>query len=158
MTVVNRQRVLVISGNIEVSNEIVTLLSGYGYFVEYCHSRMEGMRRFRAHKQPIIILDVNVLRTFPARMFQFIQRVRRNTIVLIAASKKEESEAFDRLSLGAYDVLNLPLKTDFLKLTLKRAIAHHQLTLENLFVKNVLFFSLLVVPLWMLLAYLMLIR
>lgn len=158
MTTANRQRVLVISRNTEVSNELVTLLSGYGYFVEYCQGRMEGMRRFRAHKQPIVILDVKVLRTFPARMFKFIQSVRRNTIVLIAASRKEESEAFDRLSLGAYDVLHLPLKTDFLKLTLKRALAHHQLTLENLFVKNILFFSLLMVPLWLLLAYLMLTR
>ena len=29
----NRHRVLVISGNTEVRNELVTLLSGYGYFV-----------------------------------------------------------------------------------------------------------------------------
>ena len=149
----NRQRVLVISGSSEVRNEMVTLLSGYGYFVEYCHNRLDGMRKFRAHKPPILILDIPTLRTSPKRLFNLIQRIRKNTIVLIAAYKREEEEAFERLQLGAYDVLNIPLKTDFLKLTLSRALAHHNLTLENIFVKNAVFFGLIMAPIWILLAY-----
>lgn len=152
----NRHRVLVISRSRDLRNELVTLLSGYGYFVEYCQSRMEGIRKFRAHKQSIVILDVPVLRTFPQRLFRFIRMIRRNTIVLIAANRKEEAEAVQRLDLGAYDILHLPLKTDFLKLTLKRALDHHKLTVENLFVKNAVFFGLLMAPLWAILAYLIL--
>lgn len=156
MTQVNRQRVLVISKNSDVRNEIVTLLSGYGYFVEFCQSRGEGIRKFRAHKQPILILDVGILRIFPKRFFDFIQRVRKNTIVLIAAHKKDEADAFEKIRMGAYDILNLPLRTDFLKLTLKRALAQHALTLENIFVKNILFFGMIFLPLWLFLAYLIL--
>jgi DNA-binding NtrC family response regulator len=155
MSAANRHRVLVISRSSELRNELVTLLSGYGYFVEYCQSRMEGVRKFRHHKQPIVILDVPALRAFPRRLFKLIQRVRKNTIVLVAAHKAEEHEAFDKLGLGVYDVLNLPLKTDFLKLTLKRALDHHRVTLENIFVKNFVFFALLMLPLWALLAYLL---
>lgn len=151
----SRHRVLVISRSAEVRNEIVTLLSGYGYFVEFCHSRLEGIRRFRSHKQPIVILDVPMLRTFPQRMFRLIKMVRRNTIVLIASQKKEEAEAFQQLQLGAYDILNLPLKTEFLQLTLSRALAHHQLQMENIFVKNAVFFGLLMCPVWILLAYIL---
>jgi DNA-binding NtrC family response regulator len=152
----NRHRVLVISRSRDLRNELVTLLSGYGYFVEFCQSRMEGIRKFRAHKQSIVILDVPVLRTFPLRLFRFIQMIRRNTIVLIAANRKEEAEAVQRLNLGAYDILHLPLQTDFLKLTLKRALDHHKLTVENIFVKNTVFFGLLMAPLWAILAYLIL--
>lgn len=151
----NRQRVLVISGNLEIRNEMVTLLSGYGYFVEYCHSRLEGVRKFRSHKPPILIVDVPTLRTYPRRLFRLIHRVRKNTIILIAAQKREEAEAIERLQLGAYDVLNLPLRTDFLKLTLSRALDHHKLMLENIFVKNVIFFGLLVLPVWIFLSYLL---
>jgi DNA-binding NtrC family response regulator len=153
MSEINRHRVLVISKSPELRNELVTLLSGYGYFAEYCQNRMDGIRKFRAHRQPIVILDVPILRSFPGRLFTFFHKVRRNTIILIAAQKKEESEAFEKLSMGAFDILNLPLKTDFLKLTLSRALSHHRLTLENIFVKNVLFFILLMAPLWALLAY-----
>lgn len=144
---------MVISRNTEVRNELVTLLSGYGYFVEYCRDRVEGMRKFRHHKQPIVILDVPTLRGFPKRLFRFIQLVRKNTIVLIAANKLEEAEALERVSMGAYDVLNLPLKTEFLKLTLRRALAHHRLTLENIFIKNALFFAIVLAPIWALLSY-----
>lgn len=150
----NRHRVLVISRSPDLRNELVTLLSGYGYFVEFCQNRMEGVRKFRAHKQSIVILDVPVLRNGPKRLFDYFRTIRRNTIVLIAANRKDEVEAVQKLDLGAYDVLNLPLKTDILKLTLKRALEHHRLMLENLFVKNVLFFSLLMLPLWAYLAYL----
>ena len=156
MPEVNRHRVLVISKSAEVRNELVTLLSGYGYFVEYCHNRMEGVRKFRAHRQPIVILDVPVLGAFPKRLFKLIRLVRKNTIVLIAANKKDEALAFERLALGAYDVLHLPLKTEFLKLTLSRAISYHRLTLENLFVKNFVFFALLMFPVWAFLAFLIL--
>jgi DNA-binding NtrC family response regulator len=146
--------VLVISRSPEVRNELVTLLSGYGYFVEYCQTRIEGVRKFRAHKQPIVILDVPILRTFPKRFFRLIQKVRKNTIVLVAAQKNEEAEAFEKIGFGAYDVLNLPLRTDFLKLTLSRALDYHKLNLENIFVKNAIFFSLLMIPIWLLLAFL----
>jgi DNA-binding NtrC family response regulator len=150
----NRHRVLVVSGNTEVSNELVTLLSGYGYFVESSRNRIEGVRKFRAHKQPIVILDLPILRIMPARLINLIHRIRRNTIVLIAANKKEEAEAFDKLGHGGvYDILDLPLKTDSLKSTLNRALEHHRLTLENIFVKNVLFFGLLMSPIWLLAAY-----
>lgn len=158
MSEVNRHRVLVISKRPDVRNELVTLLSGYGYFVEYCPTRMDGIRKFRAHKQPIVILDVPILRLFPSRLLRLIQQVRKNTIVLIAAHKHEEPEAFDKVGMGVYDVLNLPLKTEFLKLTLSRALNHHRLTLENLFVKNFVFFGLLMLPIWALLAYLILVR
>lgn len=150
----NRHRVLVISRSAELRNELVTLLSGYGYFVEFCGSRMEGVRKFRAHKQSILILDVPVLRSVPQRLFRFIRMIRRNAIVLIAANRKEEAEAVHRMDLGAYDILSLPLKTDFLKLTLARAIEHHQLMVENIFVKNVVFFGLLMLPVWALFAFL----
>ncbi len=151
----NRHRVLVISKRPDVRNELVTLLSGYGYFVEYCSTQLEGVRRFRAHKQPILILDVPVLRIFPKRLFKLIRLVRRNTIILVAAYKNEETDAFGHLQLGAYDILNLPLKTDFLTLTLNRAQAHHMLLIESLFVKNGVFFGLLMAPIWAYLAYLL---
>jgi DNA-binding NtrC family response regulator len=149
----NRHRVLVISRSADLRNELVTLLSGYGFFVEFCQSRMEGVRKFRAHKQSIVILDVPILQTVPQRLFRFFRTIRKNAIILIAANRKEEAEAVQRLDLGAYDILHLPLQTDFLKLTLSRAMEHHRLMVENIFVKNVIFFGLLILPLWALVAY-----
>ena len=155
MSSVNRHRVLVISQSQDLRNELVTLLSGYGYFTEYCKDRLEGLRQFRRHKQAIVIVDLPAIARFPQRWFRTIHTIRKNAIVLVAAHKHEDAEAFSILPMGAYDVLNLPLKTDFLKLTLLRAQNHHRLQIENIFVKNTLFFGLLMLPLWAYMAYLL---
>lgn len=151
----HKHRVLVISHSASLRDELVTLLSGYGYYVEYSNTRIDGIRKFRSHKQPIVIIDVPILKHLPQRLFKLFQMVRKNTIVLIAAHKKEEALAFQHMRLGAYDVLNLPLRTDFLKLTLSRAISNHKLLIENIFVKNTLFFGLLMLPIWVLVIWLM---
>ncbi len=149
----NRQRVLVMSGNSDTRHELVTLLSGYGYFVEESQNRVEGVKKFRAHKQPIVILDLPMLRFFPRRLLQFFQKVRKNTIVLIAAHKREEDDAFQYLKMGAYDLLYLPLKTDSLKMTLSRALNYHQVLLNNIFINNAIYFGLLALPIWLALGY-----
>ncbi len=158
MSWTNRQRILVVSQSPEVRNELVTLLSGYGYFVELAANRLDAARNFRNHKQHIVIFDVPSLRTFPKRLFGFIQTIRKNTIVLIAAHQREEAEAFRHLRLGAYDILNLPLSTDFLRHTMNRAMSYHKTLLENLFVKNAVFFSLLMAPIWAALVYVVWVR
>ena len=144
----NRHRVLVIIKNDYLRFELVTLLSGYGYHVEDCENRLDGMRKFRAHKQPIIIFDVPTLRTFSKRIFTLIRLVQRHAIVLIAATKKEDPFAFDIMKLGAYDILNVPLKTEFLIHTLARAQEYHTRVMENIFVKNFIFLILLLAPIW----------
>lgn len=152
----NRHRVLVISKNDHLRNDLVTLISGYGYFVEDCPNRLEGIHRFRAHKQSIVIIDIPSLRRFSKRIFHLISNIQQNAIVLLAAYKPEQRLAFEHLKLGAYDILNLPLKTESLIHTLNRAQSHHKMLIDNMFLKNILFFGLLMTPLWLLTAYLLL--
>jgi DNA-binding NtrC family response regulator len=151
----NRHRVLVISRNDELRNDLVTLISSYGYFVEDFANRLEAIRRFRAHKQSIIIIDIPSLRRFSKRIFNLIRNIQQNAIILVAAHKPENRIAFEHLSMGAYDVLRLPLKTESLIHTLNRAQSHHRMLIDNMFVKNLLFFGLLMIPLWLLTAYLL---
>ncbi len=152
----NRHRVLVISENDDLRSDLVTLLSGYGYFVEDFKDRLEGVRQFRAHKQSIIILDIPVLRRFSKRIFALIKMVQKNAVILIAAKKEENSLAFKHLRRGAYDILNLPLKTEFLIQTIERAQNHHKAMLENMFIKNILFMGILMSPIWLLTLFLLL--
>ena len=150
----NRHRVLIISKNDELRSDLVTLLSGYGYYVEDFKDRLEGIKQFRAHKQSIIILDIPILRKFSKRIFFLIKMIQKNAIILVAAHQKDTQRAFVHMREGAYDILNLPLKTEFLIQTIERAQSHHRTILENMFVKNVLFFGILMAPLWLLTFYL----
>ncbi len=156
MATSNRHRVLVISQNAELRYSLVTLLSGYGYFVEEAKSRIEGIQKFRAQKQSILIIDYPILRIFTKRLFKLVKLIRKNAIVLIAAQKKDQEQAYFQLGEGAYDILPLPLKTSSLMHTLNRAQNYHQTIVENLFIKNLVFFTLILSPVWLLTIYLLL--
>lgn len=150
----NRHRVLVICKNNQLRFDLVTLLSGYGYFVEESTTRLEGLKSYRSHKQSIVIIDLPILRKYSERMLHYIRSIQKHAIILITANNQQRADTLLPLAQGAYDVLGLPLKRDVLIHTLSRAKNHHNMLLENLFIKNILFFVILLSPLWIYSLYL----
>jgi DNA-binding NtrC family response regulator len=155
MPVQKNYRALII-GRKSLDEELNSILSGYGYFVEHCRTRLEGTRKFRAHKQSLVILDIEAIQGFPERLFRFFRLVRENSIVLVAADARSEPRASRYLIWGAHDVLNLPLRRDALNFTLSRTSAYHRSLVRSTFVKNTLYFGLAMLPLWAVLLYLVL--
>ena len=123
-------------------------LNEHGYFVDHCRTRPEGTRKFRAHKQAIIILDVSTFKRLSARLFRFFHLVRESTIILIAVSEKEQALATKCLIWGAHDIVTLPLNPEALNVTLSRTFEYQKAAIRKVFVKNAFFFSLLMMPVW----------
>jgi DNA-binding response OmpR family regulator len=123
----SRPRLLVICGDHAVRSDLVTLLTGYGYFVDYVGSRDEGIRKFTQHKHAVVIIDVPALPRFPERMFRVFRVYSRNPIILVAAHRGEERIVYPYLDEGAYDILELPLQADYLHFRLRRLVAHGEL-------------------------------
>jgi DNA-binding response OmpR family regulator len=142
-----------IVGRKSLDEELNSILSGYGYFVEHCRTRLEGVKKFRSHKQSLVILDIEAVQGFPERLFRFFRLVRENSIVLVAADARGQSQASRYLLWGAHDVLHLPLDRDVLNFTLSRTSAYHRSLVRSTFLKNSLFFVLAMAPLWALLLY-----
>lgn len=147
----NLPRLLVISRNPKVRDDLVTLLTGYGYYVDYVQDRSEGIARFRQHKQTIVIVDVPALPRFPQRMFRMFRVYRRNPIVLIAAYEDEQERAYSYLKHGVYDVIQLPLNIDYVDIVLSRLVKYNKLTAQNEFMRLLILLTVFVIPLWILL-------
>jgi DNA-binding response OmpR family regulator len=145
-------RALII-GRKTLDDELNSILSGYGYFVEHCRTRLEGVGKFRSHKQSLVILDIEAIQGFPERLFRFFRLVRENSIVIIAADSRRHSQASRYLLWGAHDVLHLPLDRDVLNFTLSRTSAYHRSLVRSTFLKNAVFFGLAMTPLWAILLY-----
>jgi DNA-binding NtrC family response regulator len=143
-------------GNRVRNDDLKAILSGYGYTVENCLTRRDGVRSFRRNRQPLVIVDIDVVNGFPARFFRFFQMVQEQAIVLIAADFAQESQAARYRLWGAHDVLQLPLRQDELNFTLSRTSVYHRKLVRSSFLKNLFFFSVTMLPLWALLVYLML--
>mgnify|MGYP006293295607 CR=1 FL=1 len=144
---------LVISRDHKVRSDLVTLLTGYGYFVDYVEDRDEGIAKFRQHKQAVVIIDVPALPRFPESIFREFRAYSRNPIVLIAAHRDEQKKVYPYLDEGAYDVLELPLKTDYLHFRLRRLVAHSALEAESEFRRLLVSALLFALPIWIGLVY-----
>jgi DNA-binding NtrC family response regulator len=150
----NRQRLLVISRAGTTRNDLVTLLTGYGYYVDYADNRLDGLRKFRQHKQPVVICDMLSLPRFPGRLFKVFRSYRRNPMILVAATSDQERLVYPYLSQGVFDIVQLPLRVDYLHFVLRRMVRYDQLTGRLFFLQTILLIVLLVAPIWLLLVYL----
>ncbi len=149
----NRPRLLIICKSSAVRGDLVTLLTGYGYYVDYEEEFSEGLNSFREHKQAIVILDPLSLPKHPERMFQFFNTYRRNPVVLIAAYREEHRRLFPYLQQGVYDIVELPLNSDYLQIALRRMVEHGALLSGNEYMRTVLALVSLSTPVWLALAF-----
>lgn len=137
-----------------LDEDLRAILGGYGYLVEHCRTRLEGIKAFRRNRQALVIVDVDAVNGFPARFFRFFQMVREHAIVLVAADKAQEGQAARFMLWGAHDVVRLPLQHNDLNFTLSRTSVYHRELVRSSFYRNLFYFGVAMVPLWVLALYL----
>jgi DNA-binding response OmpR family regulator len=144
----NRPRLLVISKDTQVRNDLVILLSGCGYFVDYVVTRSEGMAKFRSFKHAVVIMDVHALPKFPKRMLRLFRVYKKNPIILIVARSDEAYQVYPFMRLGIFDVITLPFQADHLYIVLKRLVEHSRLLAQHEFIRRFISVLLITLPLW----------
>jgi DNA-binding response OmpR family regulator len=152
-TQAKKSRALLIGRRV-LDEDLSSVLSGYGYFVEHCRTRLEGVRKFRQHRPALVIVDMDAVSGLPERFFRFFRLVREHSIVLVAADKQQESLAARYLLWGAQDVLRLPLRHNDLNFTLSRTSVYHRKMVRSSFLRNLFYFGIAMTPLWVLALYL----
>lgn len=145
----NMSRLLIISKDPAVRNDMIILLSGCGYFVDYVETRSEGITKFRNFKHAVVILDVHALPRSPHRMLRLFRMYKKNPIILIVAEKSDETKLFPYMQLGIFDIVTLPFHVDYLYFVLKRLIEHSKLTAQNEFSKILIMMFLFTMPIWL---------
>lgn len=144
MQLKNRPRLLIICKDHKVQNDLVTLLTGYGYYVDYVMTRTEAVVKFKNYKHSVIILDFKSYISNGKRFFDVLKAYKKNPVVCVTADKDEEPVTYKYLQQGLYDIIQLPLKVDYLDFVLKRLIDNSNLHIKYEFLKlliMILFFS-----------------
>jgi DNA-binding NtrC family response regulator len=149
-----RTRLLVIAQDLKVRENLVTLLTGYGYYVNYEQDREQGLKSFIKYRQTVVIIDLPSLPSDPEEMMRLFMVNKKKPIIIIAAETKDKKQVFKYLKKGVYDVLYLPLTMNYLEVVLKRLVTHSELFVYNEFTKTLVTLTLLVMPVWIFCAYL----
>lgn len=133
--------------------ELQGVLGNFGYFVEHCFTRGEAVRRFREQRHSLVVVDAEAVRGLPERFFRFFGSASGGCIVLVASGRERRADTARYLLWGAHDVIQLPLRPDALSFTLGRTSAYHRSVLRAAFLRNALYFGIVVLPPWALLLY-----
>jgi DNA-binding response OmpR family regulator len=144
----NRTRLLVICQDDRLSSELVTLLTGYGYYVDYVKSRKEGIIKFGQHKQAIVIIDAASLPKFPQHLIQMFRFYTINPKIMIVATKEEEQKIYPFLDKGVFDIIQVPLRFEYIDFNLRRLVAYDRVCAQYTFLQFVLQFLYLSSPIW----------
>lgn len=144
----NRTRLLIICKDEQITNDLITLLTGYGYYVDYVASRKEGIIKFKQHKQAIVIFDAASLPRNPKHLFRVFNVYMKNPKILIAARREEEAKIYPYLDKGVYDIIQIPLRFEYLDFNLRRLVSYDHLTARHEFLKILINTFLLSSPLW----------
>ncbi|NLE01326.1 MAG: response regulator transcription factor [Fibrobacter sp.] len=144
----NRTRLLVVCKDRTLSNELVTLLTGYGYYVDYVSSRKDGILKFKQHNQAIILFDAELLPRFPRHLFLLFRTYMSDPKIIIIARPEQEEKVYPYLNNGVYDIIQVPLRFEYLDFSLRRLVAYDKLTARYEFFMLLTKLSLLSSPLW----------
>ncbi|MBD3420582.1 MAG: hypothetical protein GF398_10740 [Chitinivibrionales bacterium] len=145
----NRPRLLLITGNQELRSCLVTLLTGYGYYVDYEESRREGIRKYMTHKHTIVVMDVPTLPRIPGRVTSVFSYFKRLPIILVAAYADERLKLEPYYRSGViFDRIYLPVDIGQLQHVLTRVVKHNKLLRTNEFLSSLALLVCITTPLW----------
>jgi DNA-binding NtrC family response regulator len=149
-----RTRLLVIARDLKVRENLVMLLTGYGYYVDYVEDREQGLKSFIKYRQAVVIIDLPSFPSDSEEMMRLFMMHKKNPVIIIAAEEKDENHVLQYLKNGVYDVLYLPLTMNYVEVVLKRLVTHSELLARTEFVQTMGTLTLLVMPVWIFCAFL----
>ena len=127
-------KILIVDDDVFVLEMLSSILESSGYLIETAGNGLQAIEKYRADPSiSLIVSDVNMPEMDG---IQLIKELRRNDLdvpIIMVTSVGSISVAVDALSSGAIDyVLKDEGIQETINITVKRALAKHQLKLQNL--------------------------
>ena len=131
---VTATKILIVDDDVFVLEMLSSILESSGYLIETAGNGLQAIEKYRADPSiSLIVSDVNMPEMDG---IQLIKELRRNDLdvpIIMVTSVGSISVAVDALSSGAIDyVLKDEGIQETINITVKRALAKHQLKLQNL--------------------------
>jgi putative nucleotidyltransferase with HDIG domain len=128
---VAQEKILVVDDEDSIREVISTLLSARGYQCATAQNGREAMHLF-AHGSPDLVLsDIVMPEMDGMRLLEQVQS-RDNSVPLVMVTAMHDiNTALEAIRRGAYDYLLKPFEKEQLYLSVRRALEHRRLTLDN---------------------------
>jgi len=125
------RKVLIVDDEAGIRAALAQLLEYEGYEVRAVASGREGLATYEAWRPQLVFLDVKMAGIDGLETLKRVRALDPAAIVVMISGHATISDAVSATQLGAYDILEKPLDTDRILVTLRNAIGHLDLREEN---------------------------
>jgi two-component system, NtrC family, nitrogen regulation response regulator NtrX len=126
------RRVLIVDDEAGIRAALAQLLEYEGYEVKAVASGREGLAAYESWQPQLVFLDVKMAGIDGLETLKRLRAADPGAVVVMISGHASIQDAVEATHLGAYDILEKPLDTDRILVTLRNAIGHLDLREENL--------------------------
>jgi two-component system, NtrC family, nitrogen regulation response regulator NtrX len=130
------RRVLIVDDEPGIRGALSQLLEFEGYEVRAVPTAADGLKEYERWKPNLVFLDVKMAGIDGIEALKAIRTHDPNAIVVMISGHATIQTAVEATQLGAYDILEKPLDTDRILVTLRNALQHLDLQDENIRLKE----------------------
>ena len=125
------RRVLIVDDEAGIRAALTQLLEYEGYEVRAVASGKEGIAAYESWRPQLTFLDVKMAGIDGLETLKRLRAADPAAVVVMISGHASIQDAVEATHLGAYDILEKPLDTDRILVTLRNAIGHLDLREEN---------------------------
>src|ERR1700755_495624 len=125
------RRILIIDDEQGIRATLGQLLEFEGYEVRSAANAVDGIGEYQKQRPDLVFLDVKMAGIDGIEALKKIKESDSHAIVVMISGHATIQAAVEATQLGAYDILEKPLDTDRILVTLRNALQHLDLHAEN---------------------------
>src|SRR4051795_6884048 len=125
------RRILIVDDEQGIRAALGQLLEFEGYEVRSVANAVDGLKEYQGWKPHLVFMDVKMAGIDGLEALRKIREHDPGAIVVMISGHATIQTAVEATQLGAYDILEKPLDTDRILVTLRNALQHLDLHEEN---------------------------
>src|SRR5690349_9328084 len=125
------RRILIIDDEQGIRAALGQLLEFEGYEVKAVANAVDGISEYQKQRPDLVFLDVKMAGIDGVEALKKLKEIDPSAVVVMISGHATIQTAVEATQLGAYDILEKPLDTDRILVTLRNALQHLDLHAEN---------------------------
>jgi putative nucleotidyltransferase with HDIG domain len=128
---VDKEKVLVVDDEEAIREVVTTLLEAQGYRCTACSNGRLALDAFRGDTFDLVLSDIVMPEMDGLKLLAELRAEEPDMPVIMVTAMHDISIALEAIRAGAYDYILKPFEKDQLHLSVRRALEHRRLVIEN---------------------------
>jgi putative nucleotidyltransferase with HDIG domain len=125
------EKILVVDDEEAIREVISTLLDAQGFRCTTCVNGKVGLETFRKDSYDLVLSDIVMPEMDGLKLLAELRRADPDVPAIMVTAMHDISIALEAIRAGAYDYILKPFEKDQLYLSVRRALEHRRLVMEN---------------------------